>query len=166
MGRKGQHTIDILFTLALFLAFAVLALFVVVLGANAYNDISRSSEDNYNIRSSFVYLTEKIRQGDAYGNVAVTSLSGSDAVVLSQEINSDTYQTWIYLTNGKLNEIFIREGTAFAPEAGQEIMDLSGFEIDVLDGRLFRITLTDARGGKYESLVSLKGSAGGGSGLG
>ncbi len=164
MGRKEQHTIDILFTLALFLAFAVLALFVVVLGANAYNDISRSSDENYNIRSSFVYLTEKIRQGDAYGNVAVTSLSGSDALVLSQEINNDTYQTWIYLSNGKLNEIFIRAGTAFAPEAGQEIMDLSGFEIEVMDEGLFLMTLTDAGGGKHDSLISLKGA--GGIGLG
>ena len=153
--------IDILFTLALFLVFAVLALFVVVLGANAYNGISRSSEENYNIRSSFVYLTEKIRQGDADGSVAVTSLAGSDAVVLTQEINNDNYQTWIYLANGKLNEIFIREGTAFTPESGQEIMDLSGFDIEMLDGRIFRMTLEDAHGDKYESLVSLKGSPSG-----
>ncbi len=166
MGRKGQHTIDILFTLALFLAFAVLALFVVVLGANAYNDISRSSDENYNIRSSFVYLTEKIRQGDAYGSVKVTSIAGSDALVLSQEINNDTYETWIYLSGGKLNEIFIRRGTAFAPEAGQEIMDLSGFEIDAMGGGLYRMTLMDARGGEYDSLVSLKGSASGGIGAG
>ncbi len=158
MGQKGQHTIDILFTLALFLAFAVLALFVVVLGANAYNDISLSSEENYNIRSSFVYLTEKIRQGDAYGSVDVTSLAGSDALVLSQEINNDVYQTWIYLYGGKLNEIFIREGTAFTPESGQEIMDLTGFDIEALSGRLYRMTLMDARGDKYDSLVSLKGS--------
>ncbi len=161
MGRKNQHMIDILFTLALFLVFAVLALFVVVLGANAYNDISRSSEENYNIRSSFVYLTEKIRQGDADGNVAVTSLAGSDAVVLTQEINNDNYQTWIYLADGTLNELFIREGTAFTPESGQEIMDLSGFDIEMLGGRLFRMTLEDAHGHKYESLVSLKGSPSG-----
>ena len=161
MGRKNQHMIDILFTLALFLVFAVLALFVVVLGANAYNGISRSSEENYNIRSSFVYLTEKIRQGDADGSVAVASLAGSDAVVLTQEINNDNYQTWIYLANGKLNEIFIREGTAFTPESGQEIMDLSGFDIEMLDGRIFRMTLEDAHGDKYESLVSLKGSPSG-----
>ncbi len=153
--------IDILFTLALFLVFAVLALMVVVLGANAYNDISRSGEENYNIRSSFVYLTEKIRQGDAQGSVAVTSLAGSDALVLTQEINNDNYQTWIYLAGGKLNEIFIREGTAFTPESGQEIMDLSGFGIEVMGGRLFRLTLEDAYGNKYDSLVGLKGSPSG-----
>ncbi len=153
--------IDILFTLALFLVFAVMALLVVVLGANAYNDISRSSEDNNNIRSSFVYLTEKIRQGDAGGGVAVSNLAGGDALVLSQEINNDNYQTWIYLSEGKLTEIFIREGTPFAPQTGQAIMDLSSFDIEALGGGLFRMTLLDAFGNKYDSLVSLKGSPSG-----
>ncbi|HBU11847.1 MAG TPA: DUF4860 domain-containing protein [Clostridiales bacterium] len=158
MKRRDQHIIDVVFVLSLFCVFAVLALFVVVLGANAYKGISGAMTENYNVRSSLTYLTEKIRQGDAYGDILISELAGGDALVLTQEIEEETYETWIYLYEGKLTEMFIRQGTEFVPEFGQAIMDLSGFKIAALDGRLFRVTAVDVDGVEYDSLVSLKGT--------
>ena len=54
MDRK-QHTIDIVFALSLFCVFAVLSLFVVVMGANVYRGISSEMTAGYHMRSSLVY---------------------------------------------------------------------------------------------------------------
>ena len=56
MDRK-QHTIDIVFALSLFCVFAVLSLFVVVMGANVYRGISSEMTAGYHMRSSLVYMT-------------------------------------------------------------------------------------------------------------
>ncbi|MDL2237764.1 DUF4860 domain-containing protein [Christensenellaceae bacterium OttesenSCG-928-K19] len=158
LKQKDQHIIDIVFVLSLFCVFAVLALFVVVLGANVYQSISGVMTENYNVRSSISYLTEKIHQGDSHGDIVIEKFGEGDALVLSQEIEGAVYETWIYLNEGSLTELMVPEGTEFDPESGQAIMELSDLVLESLDGRLFRITAVDVDGNNYDTMVSLKGT--------
>ncbi len=162
--QKDQHIIDIIFILSLFCVFAVLALFVVVLGANVYKGISNVMTENYAVRTSLSYITEKIRQGDAHGEITVEQLGGGDALVITQDITNEgtlqtaEYETWIYVDNGNLMELVVNAGDEVQPGGGQPIMELKELRVEDMDGRLFKMTAVDAEGGTYESMVSLKGS--------
>ena len=146
-----RHITDIIFVLSLFCVFAVLALFVVVLGANVYQGISADMTDNYSARSSVSYLTEKIRQNDAVNEISVQSIGGNDALVLSD----GKYATWIYAWDGKLMETTVNEGAAVSPGDGQDIMDAADAEFEYRDGSV-QIRTTDAQGNLQSAVVCVR----------
>lgn len=147
MNRK-QHAIDIIFVLSLFCVFAVLALFVVVLGANVYKGISVDMTQNYDARTSVAYLSEKIRQNDMQGGISIGTIDGADALVLKQEADGQTYETWVYVKDGWLSEVTIASGTDVTQIAGEHVMELSTMDIS-MDGKLFDISVEDMSGNRY-----------------
>jgi len=149
---KKQHTIDIIFVLSLFCAFAVLALFVVVLGANVYKGISADMTRNFDARTSVAYLSEKIRQNDVQGGISVENVNGADALVLRREADGKTYETWVYVQDGWLSEVTVAQGTDVAQVGGEPVMELSSMEISQ-NGKLFSIGVEDTSGNRYTGTV-------------
>lgn len=149
---KKQHTIDIIFVLSLFCAFAVLALFVVVLGANVYKGISADMTRNFDARTSVAYLSEKIRQNDVQGGISVENVNGADALVLRREADGKTYETWVYVQDGWLSEVTVAQGTDVAQVGGEPVMELASMEIS-RNGKLFSIGVEDMSGNRYTGTV-------------
>lgn len=56
------------------------------------------------------YLTEKVRQNDRENGVAVKEIGGEPALVFSEEIGGEVYETWSYLYGGSLREITVKRG--------------------------------------------------------
>ena len=158
MDRK-QHTIDIVFALSLFCVFAVLSLFVVVLGANVYKSISPEMRAGYHMRSSLVYLTEKVRQAGGADEFSITGVDGGDALVLPSSVNGTDYETWIFVSGGKLMEATVEAGTEVSAAYGQPIMELAALRL-TKDGNLLRIGVTDTLGNEFESAVYQRAAAG------
>ena len=156
MKRGQQHATDIVFVLSLFCVFAVLVLFVVVFGANVYQGIAKDMDENYNTRTSVAYLSEKMRQNDVRGSVEIREVGNSDALVLIQKVNENSYETWIYVQGGKLWEVTVAAGKEVAPGDGQEIMDLSGLQLTEVSENLIRIDATDTEGNTFGSAVFLR----------
>lgn len=154
--KRKQHAIDIVFILSLFCVFAVLALFVVVLGANVYRNLSGGMEENGGVRTSVAYLTEKVRQGDLAAGVELAEVDGSDALVFPLGTENGEYETWIYVNGGMLREITVAAGEAFDPPAGQPIMELESMELRAGDGGLLSIDVRDASGKEWRSAVCRK----------
>lgn len=152
---NNHHIVDIIFVLSLFCVFAVMALFVVVLGANVYKSINSNMTSNYNSRTSVAYITEKVHQSDTPGSVKISELSGSDALVLTQELEGQTYETWIYIYEGQLSEVLVKQGRDPSPSAGQTIMELAALDLEDSSTGLIKIGVTDVDGNQYESMVSL-----------
>lgn len=151
-----QHITDIIFMLSLFCVFAVLALFVVVLGADVYKGISADMDQNDRARTSVAYLTEKMRQNDVPGGVAVDRMGGGDALVLKKNVGGKRYETWIFAADGSLRELTVAEGTQPTAEAGQEILDAASLKVIREEGNLFKITVEDSSGNEFEGAVALK----------
>ncbi|MBC5649026.1 DUF4860 domain-containing protein [Christensenella tenuis] len=154
MNRK-QHTVDIVFALSLFCVFAVLSLFVVILGANVYKGISSELSAGCNMRSSLVYLTEKVRQADGSGGFSIAGMEGGDALVLSSSANGKDYETWIFVSGGKLMEATVETGVEINAAYGQPVTDLSELRLSQ-DGPLLQIGVTDTQGNEFESAVCAK----------
>ena len=157
IAKPREHLIDVLFSLALFCVFAVSALAVVIMGADVYAGITENMDRNFTTRTSVAYLSEKIRQNDTSGGVSIGEMDGGTALVLEQSYDGVAYQTWIYLHDGSLMELFIRKGSAFSPENGNAIMELRAFSAE-LDGKLCSFTVTGAGGHTAGASVALRSS--------
>lgn len=157
--RKKQYATDIVFIVSLFCVFAILALFVVLLGANVYRGISAGMTQNSSARTSVAYVTEKIRQGDAAGGVSVEEVFGGDALVIAADTGESRYETWIYASGGELKEITVAAGSTFAADAGQPVMEIGSIGF-AQDGGLITIDAVDASGNEWSSAVAVMSEAG------
>lgn len=156
MENGKQHITDIIFVLSLFCVFAVLALFVVVMGANVYKGISQNMSVNYNARTSVTYITEKIRQNDNGGSISVKNVGDSSALVIAQDIEGEAFETWIYVSDGNLNETMVREGTAVSPGDGQTIMNLQSLALAETKSGAMAVSVVDNEGNSFDSMVYMK----------
>ncbi len=153
-GRK-HHVVDIVFVLSLFCAFAVMALFVVVLGTNVYKSISANMNANYNSRTSVFYLTEKVRQTEGADSIEIREFGGSDALVLSQDLDGEIYETWIFVSDGYLSEVLLQQGKQPSAGFAQAIMQIKQLSFARIGDHLLQMSVTDADGKEYSSMVSL-----------
>lgn len=154
--NRNRHATDLIFVLSLFCLFTVLSLLVVIQGADVYQGISREMDANYSARGTVAYLTEKVRQNDRENGVAVKEVGGEPALVFSDEVNGEVYETWSYLYSGSLREVTVKQGVEIRPENGQEIMALKDLQLELQNSRLLRIVATDTENRVYESVVCLQ----------
>lgn len=138
---RHRHTIDMLFLLTLFLVFALSAFMLISLGANIYQKTADRMESNYSLRTSFSYVTEKLRQSDREGAVQIGSFDGCPALILSQEIEGEVYLTYLYEDGGYLKELFAKSGNQLSKDAGRNIFPVREFSLEMLPGSLYRFTL-------------------------
>ena len=120
--QEKHYIVDILFILALFGVFAVSALDLVTIGADVYQHTVEDMGVNYESRTAVSYIMEKVRK---------------------------TYCTYLYLYDGHLKELFMREGASLGGQvlpAGTDIMDLQEFSLSYASDDLIRISLRTASG--------------------
>jgi len=150
MGKK-KHVVNVMFTVLLLGVFALSVVFVSVLGAEVYQSSATKMQANFDTRTSLVYIAEKVRQS-ASTDFDVRTLGDDSALVITEKYNDQqTYETWIYVSKGKLYETTVTKGDEIQPGGGQAIMDMKSMDFKV-DGELVRITsVNDA--GDEESLT-------------
>lgn len=144
MNNKSgnRHMIDILFVLTLFCVFAISALTLVTLGADIYQQTVDHMETNFESRTPYSYITQKIRQADRDDAVWVDQLEEVPAIVLKQTINQEDYYTYLYAYNGFLTELFVRANQPLSPSAGNPIVEVKDFQIKETQSNLFSINIT------------------------
>ena len=166
MKEQKTFMVDILFLLALFVLFTVSSLILVSVGVEVYRQTTSDMSSNYDMRTSIAYITEKVRQNDGLivahdgtnvSNIDVASLNGKQALVLTQELNHEYYQTYLYYHDGYLKELMIKEGNDLGEHAllaGQEILELSDLEMKMLSDNLLSIKLVTPDKQTHEFFIS------------
>ena len=99
--QEERHIIDILFVIGLFCIFALSTIFLISIGADIYGKTVSNTEINFNDRTSFAYVTEKIRQADRSGAITASTLEGRSALKLQKTVQDTAYITWLYEDHGK-----------------------------------------------------------------
>lgn len=156
--QEKNHIVDVLFVLALFVVFTLSALVLVILGASVYRQTVSYMDENYTARTAYSYLTEKVRQNDLYDSISIGELEGTPALVLAQEINGTHYATYLYLHEGSLRELFMRQGSDIGSDplaAGQEILPLLDWDLQNANEHLLHIELTLEDNTQKELYISL-----------
>ena len=146
--------VDILFVLTLFFVFALSALTLVVLGANVYRSTVNHMDESFTDRTSYAYITQKLRQNDEAGALSLADFDGHDACVFTQEINNTIYNTYIYEYDGYLCELLARADMDMKPSDGTKILELETFEVTPVTPKLSRIDLAFSDGKSMQVYVS------------
>ena len=101
-AKRNKSVVDFLFILALFGAFAITALFVVLFGARIYKSTVSNMDTNYEKRTAMSYITEKMRSHDYTGGAEVSD--ENSVLKLYQNIDDRSYVTYLFLKDGYLKE--------------------------------------------------------------
>lgn len=157
MIKQKNHVVDLLFSLALFCVFAASALTIVIMGADVYQKSVNDMNRNSTIRTSLSYLSEKIHQNDAENGIRIDQLNDLPSLVLTQNLNGETYETWIYTYDGMLCEIMTDLENGFTPEEGQPILEIGSFSLEQNGSRII-LTVSDTQGNTSSLSVSPRSS--------
>lgn len=144
IGKEKRHVVDFLFVLTLFFVFAISTLLLVIIGANVYKKTVDNMTINYNTRTAYAYLTEKIRQNDQEGAIEIGTFEGNPAVILTEEIDDTLYRTYLYLYDGSIRELFSPVDIDMDPDAGQIIMPATNFEPREIANGFYELKITTA----------------------
>ena len=142
-NARVQHSMQGVFVFVLLGLFAVMSTLMVLLGAQMYRGTVERSELNNDFRVLNAYVRSMARAEDSAGAVAVEDLDGTRALALYEDIEGDSYVTWIYQYEGELYELFTEADSAFDPEDGTAICAANSFDAAV-EGNLVRVSMTDA----------------------
>lgn len=143
---RKEHSIDLLFSILLFGIYVLFLLLMLLFAAKAYQHAVKGTEENYNLRTAMSYLTVKIRQHDNGRNVFLGEFQGTEALCLTDEMEGETYTTYIYLYDGKLKELFTADGSHVSLSMGTDIASLNSFIIEETPEEFYLITMEDTNG--------------------
>lgn len=146
LDNRRTTKIDGVFVITLFTMFAVTAFLLILIGAKQYQHTTDTMDDNYETRTISSYLTEKLRQNDAGGTIAITKLDGNPALSLKTVENNISYVTYIYYYDNALREIVVNDSSVFSLKTGQEIIKTGGFATEMVSENLLKITITTTKG--------------------
>lgn len=157
--RQSKRKADTLLVLLLFGVFAVCILVVLLSGADAYRRLSQRDQAGYDERTAGQYLATRVRQADRLGGVDVASFQGVDALILTEEIEGEAYETRVYCYDGYLRELFAAAGEDFYPEDGEKILAAGGLSLS-RDGRILTAELVDGEGQVRQMTLYLRSGEG------
>lgn len=149
---KGQkHTIDKVFALALFCAFAASVLLVLIIGAGVYKNTVKSIEDRFHERTCLSYVSSKVRHYDTSGGIHLQQFGDGQALALEETYGDSSFVTLIYTYQGNVMELFMEKGTQLAPEDGEIIIKDIGLEFEQAAESLIKVSCT-GKNGRSESI--------------
>lgn len=137
-SNKGM--LGTVFVLLLFLLFAVAAMLLALFGAKIYEDTTADMEENSQIRSSLLYVANKLHAGDTAAGCGLTEIDGLPVLCIGEEHEGDFYVTCIYYYGGALREQFLLYSLPFDPAYGEEIVALSDFRMEPVAANKLKIT--------------------------
>ena len=148
--RNRSHVIDRIFPLAVLFVFAASSLVVLILSVHIYTGQTEQAEAHYRTDTPLSY----IRQNDVAGSIAVKTLDGTECLALKNSSDGIDSTTYLYVSDGWLKELFVRDDTDVSLHAGKNIIEASDFKVTELNNGLYRITITDTDGVTNSRILS------------
>lgn len=142
-----SHMIGELFTFALFAMFLLLALLIVVIGADGYRRVVDTGDSVGAVRTSLGYVAGKVRSESATDGIRLEEKSGVDTLVLTETYQGTPYETIIYFRDGALWEVYMNaEENDFDPEFGRMLTEIGSFDMQWTEESLLELTATGMDG--------------------
>ncbi len=155
--NKG-HSTDVFFVLCIFLVFAVALSCLLIVGIKTYEGINRETEQNYELRTGTLYLSNKIRSCNEEGKIKTEKFGDSDAIVIYETDDSgNEYVTRLYCYEGNLMELYTEKDNILEPIAGNVITSMENMEVDNSDSDVLKITAITESGKERTIAVSTVG---------
>lgn len=164
-SKRDKSIVDFLFILALFGAFAITGLFVVLFGARVYEKTVASMDANYSSRTTLSYVTEKIRAHDFNEGAVIENceIDGDESSVLKlfEKIGDKTFVTYLFMGDGYLKEFTAQDNYDFDFDGGTKIIKIKSFDVKKKSDALYYFDLVDDYDNRTTFYVSLYSAADG-----
>ncbi len=156
MGAARKHTISSFFVFCLIGIFAVLATTLTLFGVRAYRSVNSAAVKTTDDQIALSYLENKLHSGDCKGGIAIESIDGIQVLSLNEHLEGTDYQTRIYYSEGCLREYFCEADEPFDASSGDALAELEGFDIELIEPQLIKITITQQSGASKSAHISLR----------
>lgn len=122
MNKQTKNSMGSLLALLAFVLMITSLLMVLLSGAKVVNRLTKRDRENYDRRTAVQYMATRIHQSDSDGMLTIEEYNGSPALILTENIGEDVFQTVIYHYDGYIYELFCRSGYIPAPEFGEKVL--------------------------------------------
>jgi hypothetical protein len=158
-AKRNKSIVDFLFILALFGAFAITTLFVVLFGARIYESTVSNMNTNFEKRTAMSYLTEKIRSHDYTGGADIVetedSAGGHTGLKLYQNVGDRRFVTYLFVSDGYLKEFTAEDTYDFRYDSGTQILAIKDLSIKKESEGLYHFRITSSEGENTEFFVTM-----------
>lgn len=159
--RTKRLSLDLVVVVALFCLYTGSALILCAIGVQVYRGTAETMRQNYDERTSILYISEKVHHYDTEGSIRIDKVKGNDALVLIEKRNDRVFETWLFIQDGILYEGLFIQGTAPDIHLCQAILPMKSMEIhrqaapgaggasgtgSKLDGQMLSIVFTTTDG--------------------
>ena len=165
-AKRDKSIVDFVFILALFAAFMITALFVVLFGSKVYTKTVSDMDENFASRTALSYVTEKVRSHDYNGGAAImdideSSVNGNSVLALYTKAEGREYATYLFVKDGYLKEYTAPAENDFDYNQGTDILALQEFYANRVNDALYSFHVLDENGTETEFYVTLYSDADG-----
>ncbi|MDR0501171.1 MAG: DUF4860 domain-containing protein [Coriobacteriales bacterium] len=154
MGK--QRISDLILVLVLFAVFAIGAMLLSAIGSDVYRSTTANMQKDYDLRTGVLYIVEKIRQNDITDSLRVENVDGMDALVLSEDIANNVYETWIFVNDNMLCETLIASNSELDLATVQRIMPMKNMVLKTQANGCLNVEMTTVNGDKTALTLSLR----------
>lgn len=164
---KNNHTIDVVFVLAIACMFAASILMALMLGINIYSNIQNTSNAEFNERVCLSYVSAKIHRNDSLGEVRTDDFKGISALFLDKEVDGEYYTTVIYAYDGWLRELLTDKESLTdpdswqTPDSGLPVLEVDHVSFETVQANLLSVEYQDKDGAGGKMFVDLRSEGGG-----
>ena len=151
---QRKHTTELVFMVLLFFIFGLCALFTILIGAQAYQNIGKRMDENSTQITALSYVSNKVKQADQAGMVTIKNINDTNVLCLQQEIDQIFYETWIYYDQGYIKELFSQKDSGLTLKDGIEIIPSRGLSFFFVKPNLLEVRTQDGEG--KTQLLSLR----------
>ena len=164
--KKGYTLVELVLVLALLVLIAIFVFVLTGSGSQAYLRLTASQNQSSDLRIGLSYINVKLRSHDGQGMVDLRPdpFGGSPALVLSRELEGETYLTWIYVREGYLCELFLAETTTPLPEMATRIVKADSLALIRRSDEALQVVLSRQDGekiGQRSRTLTLRSIGGG-----
>jgi hypothetical protein len=118
------------------------------------NTVDHSTANNED-RVLGAYVRSMIRAEDTSGAMEIGEYNGVKTLAMREDLDGETYVTWLYCYDGNMYEWFTSDDGDFRPESGTAICPAQSFEPRLENG-LLTVDMTNAKGVRETVRVALR----------
>ncbi len=146
LKTKNKHGIDVFFVLCVFLICAISLLGMLFVGARTQQKVNQSTEENFYMRTSLLYISNKAKFFQEKGRISVGEFNNNKALFFEEEIDGIKYVTKVYIYDGYLMELFTEKNSDLEADAGTIITNISFFEPKQIEPGLIDVQIKNPDG--------------------
>ena len=144
MRRREGYTLIELVLVMLLLTFVAVSVFLLTgIGSEAYARLSDGRSRASDLRIALSYMDVRIKKIDGIGRVDTVPapFGGGQALRLTQSLEGAEYETYLYVDQGYLKELYIRKSEALTPAMASDLARADSLQVHFETDRLLAVTL-------------------------